>query len=234
MRKEKDLFLKSGCKALIIGASGAIGSALALNLESIIGFENVAKLSRRDDGLDFFKPETVGMLAEKQNGPFHLIIDATGALDINNFGPEKSFKSLTEEIFVNQFRVNAIGPALLIKHFMKYLPRTGKVVFVTLSARVGSIEDNLLGGWISYRASKAALNQIIKTAAIEASRRNTESLFMAVHPGTVSSKLTKKYLGSHKFVQPDEAAKNILRVVEQKDYTDTGSFFAYDGTAIPY
>ena len=117
---------------------------------------------------------------------------------------------------------------------MNFLPRTGKAVFVTLSARVGSIEDNRLGGWISYRASKAALNQVVKTASIEASRKNPQSLFMAIHPGTVKSKLTEKYLGNHKFVQPAEAAKNILQVIEQKGPGDTGGFYAFDGQKIPY
>ena len=180
------------------------------------------------------RPETIALGAEDQNGYFNLILDATGALEINNATPEKSLRALSHHSMINQFMVNAIGPALLIKHFMKFLPRTGKVVFVSLSARVGSIEDNRLGGWISYRASKAALNQIIKTASIEASRINPGSVFMAVHPGTVMSKLTRQYLGNHKFVEPDEAAKNILNLIEQKEPKDTGGFYAFDGTKIPY
>ena len=117
---------------------------------------------------------------------------------------------------------------------MKLLSRSGKVVFVTLSARVGSISDNRLGGWISYRASKTALNQIVKTASIEAFRKNPDSIFMSVHPGTVRSKLTANYLGNHKFVEPEEAANNILRLIEQKEAKDTGGFYAYNGEKIPY
>ena len=117
---------------------------------------------------------------------------------------------------------------------MKFLPRTGKVVFATLSAKVGSVNDNRLGGWVSYRASKAALNQIVKTASIEALRKNPESLFIAIHPGTVFSKLSEKYVGNRPFVEPAVAAKNILKVIEEKDHEDTGGFFSYNGRRLPY
>ncbi len=229
-----ELFFHPNCRALIIGSSGAIGSAIVENLKQKIKPENVITISRRQNGLDLIKPESIALSSADLDGPFHLILDATGALEIDSVGPEKSFSVLESDMMLNHFKVNTIGPALLIKHLVKFLPRTGKVVFVTLSARVGSIDDNRLGGWISYRASKAALNQVVRTASIEASRKNPKSLFMAIHPGTVRSKLTQKYLGNHKFVLPDEAAKNILRVIEQKDHHDTGGFYAFDGQRIPY
>ena len=230
----KELFFRPGCRALIIGSSGAIGSAIVENLKQKIRPEDVVTISRQENGLDFMEPATIALRASDQDGPFQLILDATGALEINNAGPEKSLSVLDYDMMLNQFKINTIGPALLIKHFTKFLSRTGKSVFVTLSARVGSIEDNRLGGWISYRASKAALNQVVKSASIEALRKNPESVFMAIHPGTVRSKLSQKYLGNHKFVLPDEAAQNILRVIEQKNYEDTGGFYAFDGQKIPY
>ncbi len=232
--RNKEIFLNHNCRALIIGSSGAIGAALVANLKKIIGSKNVVTLSRSQNGLDCMYPETIAKNADEQVGDFQLILDATGALEINGNGPEKSFATVDYEKMMDQFMVNAIGPAIIIKHFMKFLPRTGKVVFATLSARVGSIQDNRLGGWVSYRSSKAALNQIIKTASIEASRKNPQSVFLALHPGTVLSELTKRYIGNHRFVQPDEAAKNILKVIERKNYEDTGGFYAFDGTQVPY
>lgn len=228
------IFLNSRCRALIIGSSGAIGSALVSNLKRMIGSNNVVTLSRSQHKLDFMFPETLAKWAAEIDGHFQLILDATGALEINGKGPEKSFSAIQHDQMMDQFMINAVGPAMLIKHFMRFLPRTGKVVFVTLSARVGSITDNRLGGWISYRSSKAALNQIIKTASIEASRKNPQSVFLAIHPGTVISKLTEQYIGNHEFVHPDEAAKNILKVIEQKNSEDTGGFYAYDGKKVPY
>lgn len=231
---EKELFFNSSCRVLVIGSSGAIGSAMVRNLRPLVGSGNVSTISRKNDGLDFLHPKTIEKVALQQDGSFQLILDATGALEIDGALPEKTLNSLDHDQMLNQFKVNAIGPALLIKHFMGLLPRSGKVVFASLSARVGSIGDNRLGGWISYRASKAALNQIIKTAAIECTRKNPESVFIGLHPGTVRSKLTERYLGNHAFVEADQAAKNIIHVIEQKNFKDTGGFFAYDGELISY
>ena len=184
-------FYDRECRALVIGSSGAIGSAIVNNLAKKIPSTNVVTICRKEDGLDFMNSDTIALEAEKQVGSFRLIVDATGALEIDGVGPEKSFTHLSEDKMLNQFKVNTIGPALIIKNFMKLLSRSGKVVFVTLSARVGSISDNRLGGWISYRASKTALNQIVKTASIEAFRKNPDSVFMSVHPGTVKVSLPK-------------------------------------------
>ncbi len=234
MTGSNNLFFNPNCRALIIGSSGAIGSAIVENLKKIIGSHNIVTLCRSQDGLDFFKPETIVSLAVKQTGQFQLILDATGALEIKEIGPEKSLNTIELENMLSQFKVNAVGPALLMKHFVKFLPRTGKAVFATLSARVGSIEDNRLGGWVSYRASKAALNQIVKTASVEALRKNPHSVFLSLHPGTVKSKLTANYLKNREFTLPDQAAKSILRIIEQKTFRDTGGFYAVDGKKIPY
>ena len=179
-------------------------------------------------------PDTFFLIEERLRDTYELILITTGALEIQNVGPEKSFSALDYDKMINQFKVNTIGPAILIKNLMRLLPRNGKAVLATLSARVGSITDNRLGGWISYRAAKAALNQVVRTASIEASRKNPKSVFLTLHPGTVISKLTETYIGNHSFVEPDEAAKNILQVIEQKDFNDTGGFFAFDGKHIPY
>ena len=231
---DNNLFFNSRCRALVIGSSGSIGSALVASLKEKIGAGNVVSISRFDDGFNFMKPETITLAATKQFGSFELILDATGALEINGNGPEKSFQSLDYENMLNQFKVNAIGPAMIIKHFMEFLPKTRKSAFVTLSARVGSIEDNKLGGWVSYRASKSALNQIVKTASIELARKNPESVCIAMHPGTVKSKLTQKYLGRHPYVAPDIAAQNIIRVIEKKSSKDSGGFFDYNGDTISW
>ena len=229
-----DLFFNSSCRALVMGSTGSIGRALVSILEEQIGTENVTSISRRQNGLNFMEPETIALAAAKQYGEYQLILDATGALEINSNGPEKSFQSLEYNNMLNQFKVNAIGPAMIIKHFMKFLPRTGKAVFVTLSARVGSIEDNKLGGWVSYRSSKSALNQIVKTAAIELTRKNPQSVCIALHPGTVKSKLTERYLGQHPYVEPEVAASNIFRVIEEKSAKDSGGFYDYKGDVIPW
>lgn len=229
-----DLYLNSSRRALVVGSSGSIGHALVHSLRKRIGSNNVVSISRIDNGMDLMKPESIAIEASKQSGKFDLILDATGALEINGIGPEKSFQSLDYRNMVNQFKVNAIGPALILKHFMRFLPRSGKSVFVTLSARVGSIEDNKLGGWISYRSSKSALNQIVKTAAIELTRKNPDSVCICLHPGTVRSKLTENYLGKHRFVEPEVAASNIIRVIEEKGSSDSGGFFDYNGNVIPW
>ena len=233
MSKE-NTFFNCNCRALIIGASGSIGSAIVTLLREEIGVDNVVSISRFKNGLDFMQPKTIETETEKHSGFFDLIFDATGALEINGNGPEKSFQSLSYSTMIDQFIVNAIGPAMIIKHCMNFFPRSGKSVFVTLSARVGSIDDNKLGGWISYRASKAALNQIVKTAAIELTRRNPDSVCIALHPGTVKSKLTEKYLGKHSYVEPDVAARNIIGVIESKHARDSGNFYDYDGILVPW
>lgn len=133
-----------------------------------------------------------------------------------------------------QFAVNAVGPALALKHFVPLLAKRRRSIFAFLSARVGSIEDNRLGGWISYRSSKAALNQIVRTAGIEVSRTHPASTIVAVHPGTVATELSEPFSSGHKRMEPNEAASKILGMLDCLQPADTGKFFAYDGTAIPW
>jgi len=219
-------------KALVIGASGGIGAALAEALAA--RGADVTGLSRRRSGLDVTDEATIVCAAATLAGPFDLILDATGALEIDGRGPEKSIAALDPAALAAQFAVNAIGPALLLKHLHTHLVPDGRAVFATLSARVGSIGDNRLGGWIGYRAAKAALNQIVRTAAIEIGRKRPASIVVALHPGTVRTPLTAKYAGKHPTVTPDEAAAHLLAVLDGLTPADSGGFFAWDGQRVPW
>lgn len=225
-----DVKLNPDVKVLLVGASGGIGRAL----KSAFDGATLTTLSRSADGLDITDEASVKAAAKRVEGPFNLIFDATGALAINGHGPEKSVADIDPAAMESQFRLNAIGPALLIKHFGPKLAKDQRAVFATLSARVGSIGDNRLGGWISYRASKAALNQIVRTTAIEFARRNSQSIVVALHPGTVQTPLTEKYLGRHKSVPPEEAASNLFRVLHGLRPEHTGGFYDYAMKPIPW
>jgi NAD(P)-dependent dehydrogenase (short-subunit alcohol dehydrogenase family) len=179
--------------ALVIGASGGIGSALAAQLGAIGCFSDVLGYSRSSSvALDLTIPSSIEAVAAdvaRRGVDLRLVIDATGVLESEGCVAEKTFRQLDAAEMARAFAVNAIGPALLMKHFLPLLPRSGKSVFATLSARVGSIGDNRLGGWYSYRASKAALNQIVHTAAIELGRSRPDALCVAIHPGTVATRI---------------------------------------------
>ena len=157
-------------RALVFGASGGIGQAFSRFLEDKLGSENVVKVSRSFDGFDISDEEKILKFSESIEGSFNLIINAIGVLQTTEEGPEKTINVVKQKSMIDMMTINAIGPALLLKNFSKKLDKTKFSVFVNLSARVGSITDNRLGGWISYRASKAALNQIIKTSSIEINR----------------------------------------------------------------
>jgi NAD(P)-dependent dehydrogenase (short-subunit alcohol dehydrogenase family) len=225
--------LTAGYSALVIGASGGIGSAVARQLEMDGNCRKVVRLSRREDGLDLTDEDSILRAAEAlKTEEFDLIFCATGALTIDGVGPEKSIRQISQASMMAQFAVNAVGPALVLKHFVPLLAKKRRVIFALLSARVGSIGDNALGGWISYRSSKAALNQIVHTAAIEIFRMNPSSLIVAVHPGTVSTSLSEPFSSGHARSEPDEAASRILRMLDGLKPGDTGKFYAYDGTSI--
>ena len=179
-------------RALIIGASGGIGAAFAGELRQR-EFE-VTGLSRSENGLDFARPSEVSDTLAAQIAPFDLILVASGALTVEADRPEKGLGELSAGEMAAQFAVNTIGPALVLKEARRLLPRKGRSVFATLSARVGSIGDNRLGGWISYRAAKAALNQIVRTAAIEIARTRPEAIVSALHPGTVYTGLSSGFV----------------------------------------
>lgn len=217
-------------RALVLGATGGIGAAVAAQLNPRM---TVVGLSRQD-GLDWTRPAEAEQVLAAQDGPFDLIFDATGALIIDEKEPEKKLAAIEADAMAAQFAINAIGPALVLKHYARLLPRDRRAVFATLSARVGSIGDNGLGGWISYRAAKAALNQIVKTAAVEIARTRSEAIIAALHPGTVATGLSAPFAGDRTVFTPEDAAARLLTVVDNLTPANSGGFFAYDGKPIPW
>ena len=168
-------------------------------------------------------------------GEIRLVIDATGFLHDELQGPEKSWRELDAVKLTRAFALNAIGPALIMKHVLPLLPRTGKSVFATLSARVGSIGDNRLGGWYAYRASKAALNQLVRTAAVELARRAPEALCIALHPGTVATPLLAPFAATGLEVHtPEVTAHHLLSVIDQLPGSGTGGFYDWRGESVPW
>lgn len=227
--------LDIGYRALVIGTSGGIGGALARQLAKDGNCRHLVRLSRREDGFDITDEGSVKRAAEGlATCQFDLIMCATGALSIEGIGPEKSIRQILPDAMMAQFAVNAVGPALVLKHFVPLLARGRRTIVALLSARVGSIGDNALGGWISYRSSKAALNQIVHTAAIEVSRTHPASTIVAVHPGTVKTALSDPFSSGHTRSDADEAAITILGMLNGLKPRDTGKFFAHDGTLIPW
>ncbi|MCC5967406.1 MAG: SDR family NAD(P)-dependent oxidoreductase [Natronohydrobacter sp.] len=219
-------------RALVIGASGGIGQALCAVLAAQ-GW-SVTGLSRSGDGLDVTDEPSIARHLGALEGPFGRILIATGALEIEEHGPEKALKHLSAEGMAAQFALNTIGPALVMKHALRLLPKDAPAVLAALSARVGSIGDNRAGGWHSYRASKAALNQIIRGAAIEIGRSHPQAVCVALHPGTVATRFTEKYLGRHPAVAPLEAAANLLRVIDGLSPTQSGQFFDWAGKPVAW
>lgn len=219
-------------KALIIGASGGIGAAFtaALTARGVA----VTTLSRRDDGLDVTDEDSVSVALGALEPGFDLILVATGALVIDGAEPEKTIRRVTARAMVDQFALNCIGPSLVLKHSLRLLPRDRRAVFAALSARVGSIGDNALGGWYSYRTAKAALNQMIHTGAIELARSHRHALCVALHPGTVATRFTEDYAASHDRVAPAQAAANLLGVIEGLSPADTGGFFDWQGKRVAW
>lgn len=228
-----------GGQAIVVGASGGIGAALVDQLHQSGRFASVVGLSRRSTpSLDLTNQNSVAEAAQHiaQLGvPIRLIIVATGVLQSDSVSPEKSLRDLDAGVLARSFAVNAIGPALLMRYFLPLLPKQGRSVFAALSARVGSIEDNRLGGWYGYRASKAALNQLIRTASVELSRSCPDAVCVALHPGTVATPLSQPFIKSGLDVQtPELAASRLLSVIDGLCSADNGCFRDHMGKAIPW
>jgi NAD(P)-dependent dehydrogenase (short-subunit alcohol dehydrogenase family) len=219
-------------RALVIGASGGIGAALVTNLT--VSGADVTALSRRVDGLDVTDEASVARILGQLEPSFHTVFVATGALELHGIPPEKSLRALDPATLAKQFALNAIGPALVIKHLVRLLPKTEVAHIGVLSARVGSITDNHLGGWYSYRAAKAALNQLLHTAAIELTRTHPLAVLAALHPGTVATSLTAKYAGGHPSVAPHVAADNLIAVLQNLTPDQSGGFFDWSGKVVPW
>ncbi|MDM7947215.1 MAG: SDR family NAD(P)-dependent oxidoreductase [Oceanibaculum nanhaiense] len=225
--------------AVVIGAGGGIGAAVLDQLRRRGGFGQVLGFGRHSDpALDLLDEASIERAARHVAalpGELRLLFDASGFLHGHGFQPEKSWRDLDPTSLAHNFAVNAIGPALLMKHFLPLLPRQGKAVFATLSAKVGSIGDNQLGGWYGYRAAKAALNQLVHTAAIELKRSRPQAICVALHPGTVDTHLSAPFAKSGLAVRPpEEAAADLLAVIDGLKPEQTGSFFDYRGAPLPW
>jgi len=194
----------------------------------------VVRLSRSADGFDITDEASVARHLGALDGSFDRVVVATGALEIGGAEPEKTIKSIERQAMMDQFALNAVGPALVIAHAHDLLPRDRRAVLAVLSARVGSIGDNRIGGWISYRSAKAAVNQVVHTAAIELARTHKQAVCVALHPGTVATPFTEKYLGRHPAVAPKEAAQNLLRVMDGLTVENSGQFFDWAGKEVPW
>ncbi len=217
-------------KALVIGASGGIGAAIAQELDTR-GFA-VTGLSRSVDGLDVTDAQSVARIMSALDGPFEVVFVAVGTLAAGGT-PEKTLAAIDPARMLDVYAVNAVGPALILAQLERLLPKDAPSFVGVLSARVGSIGDNKMGGWYSYRASKAAANQIIHGAAIELGRKCKQAAVVALHPGTVETAFTKNYKG-HKMVPAPEAARNLCHVLLGLTPAESGAFFDYSGEAVPW
>lgn len=229
--------LPAGYRAIVLGATGAIGGAFVRALRRKPRCAEVTGLSRRSDPhFDLADEDSIARCARilAPQGPFDLIVDATGALTIDGVGPEKRLRDLDAARLSRAFLVNAIGPALLLKHFIPLLPPKSRGIFATLSARVGSIADNRKGGWYGYRASKAALNMLLRTAAIEACRQRPEAVFAALQPGTVRSPLSAPFLSGAEAMDPDVSAALLLDALDATPASGEAVFLDYRGRSIAW
>lgn len=224
--------------ALVIG-TGGLGSALAQALSA--QHSQVLSLGRRSSpAVDYADEASVAhaatwTAAQCGHAPLRLLVVATGFLHGEAGQPERSWSQLNPAYLGQVFLVNAIGPALVMKHFLPLLPRQGRCAAVFLSAKVGSIGDNGLGGWYGYRAAKAALNQLVKTASIEQARRNREAAIVALHPGTVATPLSEPFSKNGLNVRPPEvAAAEIAQVLQGLGAQDNGRFVDYLGQTLPW
>jgi len=231
--------LPSGGLAVVIGSSGTIGTALLKRLRTDPRFAEAIGFARgTDPALDLTDEASIAAAAAaaKERGPeVRLVLDATGFLHGDGVQPEKTWRHLDPAALARAFALNATGPALLMKHFLPLLPRKGRVVFASLSARAGSIAENDIGGWYGYRASKAALNQLVRTAANELGRKNREAVCVTLHPGHVESELSAPFgSGGNPTLGADESAERLMAVLDGLSAEQTGGFFDDQGQRIPY
>ena len=223
-------------RALIIGSSGAIGSSFLKILQSNPNCERVIGIHRNSNpAIDYNHVESIQLASEvlSKEPPFHLIINCIGVLHDASIKPEKKLGDLEINSLRTLMDINAFGPALTIKHFIDLISASGGI-FATLSAKVGSIEDNRLGGWYGYRTSKAALNMLIKTASIELSRTHPHVSVIAMHPGTVQSQLSEPFGGAKLGRPAQQAAEEMFEVFSHLPHGVSGQFLSYQGVQIPW
>ena len=228
--------------AVVIGASGGIGGAFEAKLIEAGAFHAVYGFARSRDQpqhLDLLNEASIATAAAHvaKGPPPTLVIVATGLLHAGDYSPEKAARDLDPAWLEKIYAVNAIGPALVAKHFLPIMPRATPTVFAALSARVGSITDNQLGGWHGYRASKAALNMLVRNFAIEERRRNNRSIVVALHPGTVDTALSRPFQVSIKpgrLFDPERAVLQLLDVIEGLKAADSGKLFDFEGKQVAF
>ncbi len=238
-----------GLRCVVVGSSGGIGAALIAHLVESPQISRIHALSRSGRShpspkvanltFDFTDEDSLIAAAQalQEVGPFDMILVATGLLQGEGIAPEKNLRALSHEGLAKSYEINTIGPAMTAKYLVPLLRRDAKAVFAALSARVGSISDNRLGGWYAYRASKAALNMILKTLAIETGRRFKHQIIVGLHPGTVDTDLSKPFQGNvpeGKLFTPQYSAEKLLHVVDSVSADDSGNLFDWAGKQIDF
>ena len=222
-------------RAVVIGSTGGLGSAFMKLLEQDPACGAVSGFSRSSNPpVDLTNEASIARAAERIDGDVHLIINATGFLSDNEIKPEKALRSLEQSAMAKHFELNSTGPSIIMKHFTKKMPREKRGIFATLSARVGSIGDNALGGWYSYRASKAAQNMLMRCAAIEVARSRPEAVIVALHPGTVETMLSAPFSRNTGRLKPEQSAAMLLEVLDNLPADETGSFWDYRGERVEW
>jgi len=228
----------SGNSAVIIGTSGGIGAALHEAIADEGAYDVIHALSRSGPApIDIEDEPSIAAAAARISAgpPPTLVVVATGLLHDGDRSPEKSYREFDPAWLAKTLAVNAIGPALLAKHLLPLMPRQGRTMFAMLSARIGSISDNRLGGWYGYRMAKAALNQLVRTLSIEEKRRNDRSIIVGLHPGTVDTALSKPFQGNVRpgtLFTPDRAASQLLDVIDGLKVPDSGKLFDFEGKEV--
>jgi NAD(P)-dependent dehydrogenase (short-subunit alcohol dehydrogenase family) len=240
-RENADILKNLGTsyRALVLGASGALGHAFVDALQADAACAGVVGLSRSSQPVFVLEDETsmagaAAALVAAAQGPFHIIIDATGALTIDGKGPEKHLGALNATHLARAFEVNTIGPALLLKHFLPLLASDQRSIYAKLSARVGSISDNHKGGWYGYRAAKAALNMVLQTAAIEAARKRPHLVVAAMQPGTVASELSAPFVPAKDCLTPAQSVAGLLGALDALPAQAGAHFVDHKGAPIPW
>ena len=240
-REDADVLKSLGTsyRALVLGASGALGGAFVEALQADGACAQVVGLSRNAHPAFRLEDEAsmaaaAAALVAQSHGPFHLIIDATGALTIDGQGPEKHMGALNATQLARAFEVNTIGPALLLKHFLPLLATDQRCIYAKLSARVGSISDNHKGGWYGYRAAKAALNMVLQTAAIEAARKRPHLVVAAMQPGTVASHLSAPFVPAQDCLTPAQSVAGLLGALDALPAQAAAHFVDHKGAAIAW
>lgn len=229
--------LPSGYRAAVVGATGGIGSAFVELIRRDERCSDLISLGRSlENKLDITDERSIALSvkAVAERGPVHLIVIATGILSDTGKSPEKALRQLDGDHLAKLYAVNAIGPLMVIKHYAELMPRKERGVIAAISARVGSISDNRLGGWYSYRMSKAALNMGIKTAAVEIARIRPNAVCLALHPGTVATPLSDPFSRGRSRLDPLTSAESMLGVINAAKPEDSGSFFSFDGQRLEY